>query len=202
VLVEDQGLFLDLLGGVLAMRGGLRIVASARTVAEGKAACAKHRPGLLLLDLDLPDGSGLEVAQVLLKTNSDARVIIVSGHASDFVCPPWLDANLQAIICKNDTFASLREELDESLPLEKTPARPNEKKAAECKDLTPREAEIFALIGEGLGCKAIASHLHVSEHTVHTHRKRMARKLGTTGLELVQKAIAQRQALFSSRGGQ
>ena len=199
MLVEDQGLFLELLGGMLAMRGGLRVVATAQTVAEGRTACAKYNPALLLLDLDLPDGSGLEVAQVLLKTNSDARVIIVSGHASDFVCPSWLDANLQAIISKNDTFAALRAELEEILAVENTTARVREKKVFTEKSLTPREAEIFALIGEGLASKEIATRLYVSEHTVQQHRKRIAAKLGTTGRELVQRAITQRETFFRSQ---
>jgi DNA-binding NarL/FixJ family response regulator len=200
VLVEDQGLFLELLGGVLAMRSGLRIMASARTVAEGKAACAKHNPALLVLDLDLPDGSGLEVAQDLLKTKPDARVIIVSGHASNFVCPPWLDKNLQALISKNDTYASLREELDEILGVQDHSKRPLKRKKVSNKPLTPKESEIFALVGDGLTNKEICTRLHISIHTVQTHRKRIAIKLGTNGAELVRRAIRQRQAFFSPTG--
>jgi DNA-binding NarL/FixJ family response regulator len=201
VVVEDQGLFLELLGAMLNMRGGLRVVATGRTVEEGKAACAKHRPDLLVLDLDLPDGSGLGVAKSLLAIRRNARVVIVSGHASDFVCPSWLDKNLQAIISKNDTFASLRAELDEMLAMENTTVRPREKKNFTGMPLTPREAEIFALIGEGLTSKEIASRLDLSEHTVQAHRKRMARKLGTNGTELVQRAIVQRQAFFAPELG-
>jgi DNA-binding NarL/FixJ family response regulator len=153
-----------------------------------------------LLDLDLPDGSGLEVAQSLLETNPDARVVIVSGHASDFVCPSWLDKNLQAIISKNDTFASLRAELYEMLATKRTAGRENEKKNFTAKPLTPREAEIFALIGDGLASKEIAARLDLSEHTVQAHRKRIAIKLGTTGMELVKKAITQRQTYFLEQG--
>lgn len=201
VVVEDQGLFLEMLGGMLNMRGGLRVVASALDVAEGKAACTKHRPDLLVLDLDLPDGSGLEVAKHLLEHKPATRVIIVSGNTSDFVCPAWLDKHLQAIISKNDTFASLRAELDEILAIGDTAVRPREKKVFTQKSLTPREAEIFSLIGEGLISKEIGMRLHLSEHTVQAHRKRMALKLGTTGAELIQRAIMQRQAFFPSQDG-
>lgn len=197
-VVEDQGLFLEMLGGMLNMRGGLRVVASAHNVAEGKSACTKHRPDLLVLDLHLPDGTGLDVARHLLRIKPDARVMVVSGHSSDFVCPAWLDKNLQAIISKNDTFAALRVELDEILAVENTVARPREKKPFTEKPLTPREAEIFALMGEGLTSKEIGGRLNLSEHTVQAHRKRIALKLGTTGTELVQRAIMQRQAFFGS----
>ena len=197
VVVEDQGLFREMLSSMLGMRGGLRVAGSALNVAEGKAACDKHSPDLLVMDLDLPDGSGLDVAGHLLELNPAARIIVVSGHASDFVCPRWLDKNLQAIISKNDTFASLRTELDKILAIENTTARPREKKVFKDKPLTPREAEIFALIGEGLTSKEIAKRLYLSEHTVQAHRKRMAIKLGTTGSELIQRAITQRQVFVA-----
>lgn len=197
MVVEDQGLFREMLSSMLGMRGGLRVAGSALNVAEGKAACDKHSPDLLVMDLDLPDGSGLDVAGHLLELNPAARIIVVSGHASDFVCPRWLDKNLQAIISKNDTFASLRTELDKILAIENTTARPREKKVFKDKPLTPREAEIFALIGEGLTSKEIAKRLYLSEHTVQAHRKRMAIKLGTTGSELIQRAITQRQVFVA-----
>ena len=202
VIVEDQGLFLELLSGMLALRGGLRIVATARSVEEGRAACGKYLPDLLVLDLDLPDGCGLEVAECLLKTKPKARVVVVSGHASDFVCPEWLNDSLQAIISKNDTFAALRSELDELLAIEETTAKPlpERNKLFAHKPLTPRESEVFALIGEGLSSKEIGARLYLSEHTVQHHRKRIATKLGTTGGELVQRAITQRGAFFSAQG--
>ena len=124
VLAEDQGLFLDLLSGMPGLRGGLHMVATARTVCEGRAACEKHLPDLLVLDLDLPDGNGLEVAEVLLKTKPEARVMVVSGHAAGFVCPEWLNGNLQVIIDKNETLSSLRAELDQLLALGETTAKP------------------------------------------------------------------------------
>jgi DNA-binding NarL/FixJ family response regulator len=197
VLVEDQGLFLEMLGGMLNMRGGLRVVASALNVAEGRDAVAKHEPDLLLLDLDLPDGSGLEVAQRLLESNPDACVIIVSGHAADFVCPAWLRDNLQAVISKNETFSVLRRELDDLLDPAKTNLHPRRTKPFAAKPLTSREAEVFALIGEGLTSKEIGARLHLSEHTVQAHRKRLAAKLGTTGSELSHRAIAQRRTFFA-----
>ena len=67
VLVEDQTLFLELLSQVLQLQPGLKIVARAQAVAEGLAACKIHKPDLLILDLELPDGEGLEVARALMR---------------------------------------------------------------------------------------------------------------------------------------
>lgn len=189
-------MFLELLEGMLAMRGGLQIVERARTVAEGIAACRSTAADLLLLDLALPDGNGLLVARAFLKQNRRGKVIIVTGHAGSFVCPSWLDPNLQAVISKNDTFQSLRAELDELLGVSR-PAATRAAAGQPGKPMTKREAEIFSLIGEGLTSQQIADHLGVSVHTVHTHRKRLGLKLGTRGLELTTRAVAQRVTFFA-----
>ena len=192
VIVEDQALFQELLRGMLSMQAGLSIVGTATHVHSGRQVCELHRPQLLLLDLDLPDGHGLEVASHLLHLVPEAQVIVISGHASEFVCPPWLLGNLHCVISKNDSFRSLREELDHLFPDDyRTDSEP-----FRCKALSAREAEIFALIGEGYLTKEIAGRLHLSEHTVQTHRKRIARKLGTSGSEILQRAIQHRQAFF------
>ena len=201
MVVEDQGLFLEMLGEMLNMRGGLRVLAGAHTVAEGKAACKKHKPDLLILDLDLPDGDGSEVAKYLIGRNPAARIIIVSGHISDFICPPWLRKNLQATISKNATFSHLRAELDEMLAATHFRARRTGRTPSTAKPLTAREAEIFTFIGEGFSSKEIAARLYISEHTIKTHRKNLARKLGTVGLELMHKASARHGTFHVSEAG-
>lgn len=201
VVVEDQSLFLEMLGEMLNMRGGLRVLGGALTVEAGKVACKKHNPDLLILDLDLPDGDGLKVAKYLIGQNPAARIIIVSGHIDDFICPAWLNGNLQATISKNATFSHLREELDEMLATKRVRARPVNKSDSATKPLTAREGEIFALVGEGFSTKEIADRLCLSPHTIKTHRKRIARKLGTIGLEMVQRASARRGAFLPPGAG-
>jgi DNA-binding NarL/FixJ family response regulator len=196
VIVEDQAMFLDMLGGMLSMRGGLRVVDRARSVAAGKRCCEQHRPDLLVLDLTLADGSGLEVARVFLQANPAGKVIVVSGNSSDFVCPAWLNNSLQAVIDKNETFQALRQELDELLG----PARAAQtvhRGGTPAELLTAREAEIFALIGDGFTSREIGDQLSISEQTVQTHRKRIAAKLGTHGDELTRLAVAQRQSYLA-----
>jgi len=193
VIVEDQSMFLDLLAGMMAIQGGIRVVAEAHDVEEGIAACAKHCPDVLVLDLALPDGDGLEVARHLIAANPAGRVIVFSGHASDFICPPWLDGHLHAVISKNDAFESLRREIDTLTG--RVAVQPQ---AVSLRSLTPREAEIFGLIGEGLTSAGIAERLGLSRQTVQTHRKRIAAKLKTSGNDLVCRAVSQRAAFFAA----
>lgn len=196
VIVEDQGMFLDMLAGMIAIRGGIRIVAQARDVAAGRRACGTHRADVLILDLALPDGNGLEVARRFVETSPQGRVLVVTGQASDFVCPAWLNDNLQAVISKNDAFGSLRRELDELAGAEASTTTP----PATLRSLSPREAEVFGMMGDGLTTRGIAERLGLSEHTVHTHRKRIARKLNTTGDEVLRRAIAHRAAFYPGSG--
>jgi DNA-binding NarL/FixJ family response regulator len=194
VIVEDQTMFLELLASMISLRGGIRIAGRARDVAEGRAACRKHQPDVLILDLALPDGAGLDVALEFVAANPAGRVIVVSGQASDFICPTWLNDNLQAVISKNDAFDSLRCELDELVGV--TSPRPEPGVSAM---LTDREAEVFRLIGDGLSTREIAARLTLSEHTIHTHRKRLAVKLGTSGDELTRRAVAHRATFFADK---
>ncbi len=115
ILVEDQAMFLELIRHMLEPLKGLRIAAQATTVAEGKQACEEHRPDIVVLDLGLPDGSGLAVARHAITMNPSVKIIILSGHINDVVCPAWINDHLHATISKNDTFGRLREELQESL---------------------------------------------------------------------------------------
>jgi DNA-binding NarL/FixJ family response regulator len=195
VLVEDQGLFLEMLGELLGMRGGIRVLEKVQSVAQGKTAAKNHSPDLLILDLELPDGNGLQVARYFLRTNPALRVIILSAHVGSFTCPPWLTNNLQATISKDDTFAQLRLELDAVLFATQVRLRPEQVGKFATKSLTAREAEVFVLIGEGFINKEIALRLDLSEQTIRSHRKRIARKLGTVGTELTRKAMAGR-AIF------
>ncbi|MGI9176234.1 MAG: response regulator transcription factor [Pirellulales bacterium] len=196
VIVEDQSMFLELLAAMIRIHGGTRIVAQARDVASGCAACEEQRPDVLILDLALPDGDGLEVARRFIECHPAGRVIVVSGQASEFVCPDWLNDTIQAVISKNDAFESLRRELDELTGIAPRGAE-KETDDFSAKPLTEREAEVFRLIGDGLSTRAIAEVLGLSEHTIQTHRKRMAAKMGTSGDELTRRAIAH-QAMFSA----
>lgn len=198
VVVEDQLMFLELLTGLLMVRPLLQVVAQARTMLTGVEACREWKPDLLILDLALPDGDGLDVARAFLGARPDGRLIVLSGHAANFVCPAWLTGRVQAVVSKNATFDVLRRELDELLGVVSPPAAGRAMTEEGCgQPLTGREAEVYALIGEGLSSAQIAARLGVSGHTVHTHRKRIASKLGTRGDELVRRAVAHRAALSS-----
>ena len=181
VVVEDQLMFLQLLVGMLKLQQGLRVVATAATAAAGIEACIKHRPDLLILDLSLPDQRGEVVAEALLSHHPEARLIVLSGEASRFVCPPQLQSMLHAVIDKIEAYSSLVDEIAELIGPQPCPHS----------TLTPRERDVLHLIGEGLSNSQISEVLQLAVHTVETHRRNLSGKLGLKGAELVRYATLQ-----------
>ena len=191
VIVEDQTMFLQMLHNMLEAIPQLTVVATARTKADATVACEKLRPDLLVLDIALPDGEGITVARRLSKLNASAKTIVLSGEASTFVCPADLQLHVHAVLDKTQAFDALAEEIKALLPRNRGDNFRGE--------LTPREKEIFRLIGHGLQSKEIAGALGISVLTVQSHRKKIAEKLGTNGAELMQRALRHYHATLGGK---
>jgi DNA-binding NarL/FixJ family response regulator len=198
VVVEDQVMFLQLLVAMLRGHEGVDVVGTALTVAEGKAVCLQKLPDVLILDLALPDGRGLEVAETLHAVAPTARVIVLSGEASSFVCPVPLRPMVHAVVDKTRAYGTLSQEIGElcrqrraSAGVSAASADGGESEVPLQRRLTEREDEIFALIGRGRSSREIAAQLHLSQRTVETHRKNIIAKLGVSGPELVRLAALQ-----------
>jgi DNA-binding NarL/FixJ family response regulator len=194
LILEDQLLIQQLLALVLKEDPGIEIVATPQSVAEGVKACRKHRPDLLLLDLALPDGSGLKVARSLIRINRDARIIIVSGETSTFVCPDDLAPHIQAIVRKEQAYDDLISAIGDAVALRSSHTTPLLHAAfpsfeEKLKKLSAKEREVFDLIGSGIQSKEIASLMGISYHTVQGHRKAISIKLDMVGNELAVMAI-------------
>ena len=179
VVVEDQTMFMQLLVSMLQLQQGLEVVATATTAAEGIAACLQHQPDLLILDLSLPDQGGEVVAEALVEFHPEARLIVLSAQASSFVCPASLQPMLHAVVDKIEAYDCLGAEIAELL---------RAKAPAPLAKLTRRELEVLSGIGAGLSNQQIADRMHLSVHTVETHRRNLSGKLGFKGAELVRYA--------------
>jgi two-component system, NarL family, response regulator DesR len=186
VIVEDQLMFLQLLSGMLRSQRDVELLATSTSATAAKEAFEKlDDVNLVILDLDLPDGCGLEVLHHALGIHPDLLCIVLSGHASQFVAPPDLKHCIRAVVDKTEAYDDLRLALQEitssrcdNLGISPQPTRV----------LTRREIEIFRLIGQGVISKQIAAELYISIQTVETHRKSIAKKLQSSGADLVRLA--------------
>ena len=203
LLVEDQSMFLELLLPVLEGIRGLEMVGTAGTAGEAITAVQRLLPNLLILDLCLPDRPGIEVAKALQQLRPQSHLIVLSGQASSFLCPPELQPMLHAVVDKTSAFRELRQEINRLLG--RLPQAPSPERNAAGQDetaaetdpalapapLTHREQDVLALIAEGCSSRAIAETLGIAETTVQTHRRALRTKLGVSGSELVRLAVLQ-----------
>ena len=200
VIVEDHRMVAELVSTMLGVSKDLpiQIVATAGTVAEGIAACEQHRPDLLILDLALPDGRGQAIARALVAINPHAKIIVLSGQASTFVCPAFLNGHIHAVVAKTQAFdvlqAALRS-LTGTGEASQGEATGSTKQPKAARPLTLREREILLLVGQGMRTKQIAERLKISGHTVQAHRKSIAAKLGTRGAHLTLQAVQLHQRM-------
>jgi DNA-binding NarL/FixJ family response regulator len=194
LILEDHTLFGQLLAGMLRSLPGIGDVTLATTVASGIATAAAQKLDLVILDLMLPDGHGLQVLQTVVAQRPDVACIILSSKADESVFSADYAKNILALIDKTAAFESLRLEVEAIVR-----SRLGGLSAAAGVDpervLRPRELEVFEQIGKGLSTRAIARNLGITMHTVNTHRKAIVAKLGVVGAELVRMATVHNQTL-------
>ncbi len=182
LIVEDQTIPLDLLRTIVNTFTEVTQVFTAETVEAAGALLCQHPMDLAILDLQLPDGNGSDFGETLIQHNPNIRLIILSGSADTFLCPNSLKKAIRGVIDKRHSFEALRECLHDILqPAYQT--------------LTPRQQEVFQLIGQGKSTKEIALILESATSTIESHRKAIAQKLKLSGAELVREASLTRQIL-------
>lgn len=181
VILEDQGLLADLLRQDLDRIPGLSVVGVARSVEEGKRLCRSQRPDLLLMDLLLPDGQGVEVAEQLLQEKPVAQVVVLSAQCDRLFCSRRLHAAILAVVDKGTAIDSLHLILEREVCRQRGSVENDDPLGA----LTERERQVLALIGQGLSSAEIAARLDISLLTARTHRRNITAKLGFSGAELV-----------------
>ncbi|MEY5063317.1 MAG: hypothetical protein RLZZ112_1281 [Verrucomicrobiota bacterium] len=184
VIVEDQTMVLQLLAGMVRNSPGVDLVGTFSSVKDATDYCGRHAVDLLILDLELPDGNGLSVLKAATAKNPRVKGIVLSGHASEFVCPGELRPQVRAVVDKTQAYGSLQKEIAEIVQ----PALPPPGSVDPEDLLTEREYEIFTLVGKGRMSKEIAEALGISVRTVETHRKAICRKMKVSGPELVRRA--------------
>ena len=190
VLVEDQAMIAQLLAERLDRLEGLKVVAVAHTAAAGIQVCVEHRPDLLLLDLNLPDGPGTRVAEALQLLNPPARLIVISGLSHTFLCPEHLAPMLLAVVDKTGSCDDLLEEISVLMPTTNpSSAQADAILAERLQSLTRRQRQILQKIGQGASSRDVALQLGVSLETVNTHRRQIAARLGIRGAALVRYAV-------------
>jgi DNA-binding NarL/FixJ family response regulator len=190
LIVEDEIMFAQMLAGMLRGISGLEVAGIAHSRQDALLACRELNPDLLVLDLALPDGDGIDVARALARKNPRSQTIILSGQAATFVLPAGLRTHIHAVVDKTKAYSVLQREVLQLLAASSEAPAQADPEAV----LSSRELEVFRELGRGLMNKQIADRLGISTGTVAIHRKRIAAKLDKRGAELVRLATLHHRA--------
>ncbi|OIR18853.1 transcriptional regulatory protein DegU [mine drainage metagenome] len=185
-IVEDHRMFRDFLKELTSREKGYRIIGEAGDAAAARELIDSKPIDLLILDLNLPDGDGFEIAEHALQVRPEAKILALSSHCDEYTISRILSSGVHGFVDKNDQSADVLREAIAAVAggrLFFTEAVSRVKRAiredprAFTKIFTEREIEILCLIGSGLSDLEVARRTTLSASTIQWHRKRILSRL-------------------------
>ena len=186
MLVDDHELIRQGLAGAFQRAGGFDVVGQAGTVADALATAAKCRPQVVVTDVRLPDGSGLDIVAALRGEHPDMGIVVLTMHAGDEQIFAAMEAGASAFVGKHAPSSDVIVAARQAAASPRTFACADLAQAmvrrlnSTAPRLTARELEVLQLLSEGLSNNAIAHRLYVSESTAKAHIARIFEKVGAT----------------------
>ena len=179
LVADDHGVVREGIRGVLGGEPGFLVVAEAATAADAVALAAAHQPDVVVLDITMPGGSGLDAVAGIAQAAPGAAVLMLSMHDNAEYLHESERAGAQGYLRKDSAAAELRQAVRAVHRGERYFAAPPEaERAGALAALTPRERDVLRGIVRGRTNKEIAAELGIGSRTVETHRESLMRKLG------------------------
>ena len=175
-----------MLAGVVSQVYPQARVVETKVCAEAAAAIGSQQFQLALIDLGLPDGSGIDIIRLLRQANEEAEIIVATIFDDDTHLFDAMEAGATGYLLKEHSPGELAAGLEQlragNPPLSPSVARRlvahfHERRAPAQSNLTPREQEVLKLIAKGLNRKDVAELLGLSKYTVSDYIKVIYRKL-------------------------
>ena len=191
LLVDDHPLFLDGVRAALSGTPGIEVVGEAHSVAEALEAATSLRPDVVLMDLNLPDGSGIDATRTILAAAPATRVLVLTMSADDVAVVAAMRAGARGYVVKGSGRADLLQAVTtvaaggavfspavaERLGsfFSGLAAQPGREMFPQLSD---REREVLDLVARGHDNRRIARELFLSEKTVRNQVSLLVGKLG------------------------
>ncbi len=184
LLVDDHELIRQGLRRAFERDGDFEVAGEAGSLADARRLLSLLNPDVVILDVRLPDGNGLEACRKVRGDNPEIGIVILTMYAGDDQLFEALEAGASAFVPKNapseDVVAAARHasssprsftanDLNEAMKRKLSPSGPQ---------LSPREREVLGLLADGLGVAQISRQLYISESTTKTHISKLYEKLG------------------------
>ena len=199
MIVDDHPMTRDGLLHLINREPDIVVAWEAENAEQALEIAVAEQPDLALVDITLPDKSGIDLIKDLKAVRPDLKILVISMHDESLYAERALRAGARGYITKQEGGAKLmqaiRQVLDGRIYVsERTSARIVEIFSGQSTggtqspvaQLSDREFEIFQLIGEGLSASEIGDRLHISAKTVEAHRVNIKTKLKLgTAAELI-----------------
>jgi DNA-binding NarL/FixJ family response regulator len=181
--VDDHALLRDGIAALIANQPDMELVAEASNGREAIEMFRKHNPDVTLMDLQMPEMSGIDAMSAIRNEFPEARIIVLTTYTGDAQVFRALQGGARAFLLKG----LLRKELLDTIRAvhagqKRLPPEIAAEIAEHATDdaLSPREIEVLRLIAGGNANKEIAARLSVTEETVKGHVKNILAKLGAS----------------------
>lgn len=186
LLIDDHELIRTGLARAFERDPAMTVVGQAGSVAQAMAAYAELEPQVVVTDLQLPDGTGLDIVRAVRQQSETVGVVVLTMHSGDDHIFAAMEAGASGFVGKD---APSREVVGAAKHSAISPrtflcsglAGAMLRRASDDRPkLSAREQEVLALLAEGLGTAAIAKQLYMSESTAKTHIAKIYQKLDAT----------------------
>lgn len=188
-LVEDDSCTRATLIDVLRSRPGFHVAGAYGTTADAIVGIPRDRPDVALVDINLPDSSGIECVRQIKKQMPQLRILMLTTYDESDLIFESLRAGADGYLLKKaimrELFTAIEEVQSGGAPMSMSIARKvvdhfqgaKEKRASDVEQLSPRENEILALLAQGLMYKEIADRIGISFNTTRSHMQHIYEKL-------------------------
>lgn len=186
LLVDDHDLIRDGLAGVFRRQPSMEVLGDAKTVTAALEMFHELRPDVVVTDLQLPDGTGLDVVREVRRTTSDAGVVVLTMHSGDEQIFAAMEAGASAFVGKDAPSSEVVEAARHAAVSPRSFLCSGltdavlRRATATANQLTSREHDVLKLLAEGLSAAEIGLRMHLSESTVKSHLAKIYQKLGVT----------------------
>jgi DNA-binding NarL/FixJ family response regulator len=192
-IIEDHQILVDSLGLMLRYEPDMEFLGAASSLKDGEVLVGNSIPDVLLLDIGLPDGNGLDLVPEINTTSPDTHIVVLTSLSDEATLMRVIDSGISGFVSKNSQLSELLETIRKAadgeivmptsllmgllmrLPRDKAAAYQDEKG---WQRLTVREQEILEMLAKGKSGNEIAEELHIAPLTVRTHIRNMMSKMG------------------------
>lgn len=185
LLIDDHELIRQGLARAFERDDQTTVVGQASTVAEGLVRYSDLQPDVVVTDLQLPDGHGLDVVRGVRAVSDTVGLVVLTMHAGDDQIFAAMEAGASAFVGKDSKATEVVSAAKHAAVAPRTflcagltSAMMRRASSPSTPTLSAREGEVLALLADGLGTGEIAGKLYLSESTAKTHITHIYQKLG------------------------